>query len=261
MVNLYVRIRKSLVQTAYLFAFYVLARIALRSQDKAHDALFLPLQLTYTLPVGDGAENVIDVRLQARQNDLGFRIAETAIELYYLDSVLRFHEPAIKYALERAALSHKPSGNRLHNLFQGEIAVLPADERKRSVGSHAAGIRPPVSVEGAFVVLRQHHRIDLFTVHEAEEGEFRAFKIVLNNHLSLAESVVQKHVFKSLIGIGKILRNHYALSSGEPVVFQHDWKSILRAHIFEGLCIVLESPVGSRRNSVLLHDSLGEVLA
>ena len=89
MVNLYVRIRKSLVQTAYLFAFYVLARIALRSQDKAHDALFLPLQLTYTLPVGDGAENVIDVRLQARQNDLGFRIAETAIELYYLDSVLR----------------------------------------------------------------------------------------------------------------------------------------------------------------------------
>ena len=186
--------------------------------------------------LGHSQENVVDIRLQSREHDLRFRIAETAVEFNHLDTVRGLHQASVEDSPEWDAFLRHSGGNRLHDMFQGIFLIFGIDKRKSGIGSHSAGIGTLVTVEGALVVLGKNHRNDFLSVHETEEGELRPGEEFLHDHLAVSEPVVEKHIPERLVSLLKILCNDNALSGCEPVIFE-DYRELSLPDVCQ--CLVI----------------------
>ena len=236
------------------------SRIAFGGEHYAHGHGLLPFQRLRLAGKGHGLEYVVNVALEQRQHHLGLRIPETGIEFYHLDSLRRLHQSAVKHSAQRAVFPAHCSGCRLHYLLVSVIPVAPVDERKSGIGAHASGIRSPVAVEGALVVLGKRHRIDLFPVHEAHEGELGTGEEILDHYPALAEAFVEKHHLQGLLRFLEIGGYHHSLACSQSVIFQ-DCRERTGADIGEGLVIGAEGLVSGGRDAVFLHELLGKLLA
>ena len=238
----------------------VFSGIALRRQHDSESHGLLPLERLGLASGGHGVEDVEDVALEQRQHDFGLGVSETGVELYDLDAVGRLHQSSVEHTRKRAAFLHHGFGGAAHYVPVCELLVLTADERKPGVGSHTACIGALVAVEGALVVLGERHRPDSGPVDEAHERKLRAFEIILDHDLALAEGVIHEHALQGPLGLDEIRSYDDSLSGGESVVFEHGREGP-RAHIVEGLLVTGKAAVGGCRDVVFLHQLLGKLLA
>ncbi|CCX54495.1 unknown [Bacteroides sp. CAG:1060] len=171
----------------------IFSRITLGCQDNSHrHSLFPPKRLRST-GYGYGLENIVRITFKQRQHNFRFRIAETGIELYNLDSVRGLHKTSIEHTGKRTPFGTHGFRRRHHYLLKRIVPVLLRNERKSRIGTHAAGIRPQVPVKSPFVVLRQRHRIHILSIHKTHERKFRTSEEILHNHLAFSELFFKKH--------------------------------------------------------------------
>ena len=246
------------VQALDLVSFFVVARIALRGQHDAQRGEIVPLQLRIA-SLGHGTEDVDDVALQARQHHLGLGIAETGVELDDLDTPRSLHQSAVEHALEGTPLGDHCVGHGLHDLLQRIAFVLRRHERQGRIGAHTARIGTLVAVVGPFVVLRQRHRPHLVSRNEAHERKLGTFEVILDDHLALAELVVEQHIPQRRFGLGHRPGDHHAFSGGQSVVFQHCGQRT-PLHIGQRPGIVGECAESGCRDGIFSHQPFGELL-
>ena len=110
------------------------------------------------------------------------------------------------------------------------------------------------------MVLRQCHRIDISTVHEAHEREFRACEEFFDNHLSFSELVIQEHILERFLSLFQSLGDHNSLAGCQAVIFEH-YRNRAAPDIFQSGIIVLESLECCGRDVIFRHELLREVLA
>ena len=250
-----------LLRTANREALFVVCRIAFRREDYAERRLIAPLRSRRErLALCNITKNIANIAFEQRQNDFGFGVAETGVELDYLHSVARQHQSAVKHARKRTALGDHRTRRRNHNLLEREPLDLLRNERQARIGTHTARIRTLVAVESALVVLRQRHRIEPLAVHEAHERKFGTFEVVLDHHPTLAEAVVEQHVAQCGIGILHRFSNHDAFARSQSVVFQHS-RQRTRNDVCARLLVGRERPIARSRDVVFRHKFLGELLA
>ena len=137
-----------------------MCRIAFRSHHDTDCRLIAPLypiletgNRVKVPPVGHSGEDIVNIAPQPRKHHFRFRIAETCIEFYHLDTVAAFHQPAVKHALERPALGNHGFRNRFHYRMQGKIPVRLSHERKPRIGAHSSRIGTFIPIVSAFVIL------------------------------------------------------------------------------------------------------------
>ena len=239
-------------------ALLIAARIALRGKHHAQRGEVVPLERRLAA-VGHGAEDVDDVALQTRQHHLGLGVAETGVELDDLDALGRLHQTAVEYSREGTALLHHRIGRTLHDVAQRELLVLGRDEGQGRIGSHAARIGTLVAVEGALVVLSQHHGPHLVTRDETHERKFGALEEILDDDLTLAETVVEQHPAQRLVGLLHRGGNHHALAGCQAVVLEHG-RPRTRGDVGARLFVVGEGVEPGRRHAILGHQPLGKLL-
>ena len=220
----------------------------------------VPLHLRNRTMLGYRKENVVDIRLQCREHDLRFRIAETAVEFNHLDSVRGLHQASVEDSPEWDAFLRHSGGNRPHDMLQGIFLIFGIDKRKSGIGSHSTGVRTLVTVEGALVVLGKNHRNDFLSVHETEEGELGAGEEFLHDYLAVSEPVVKKHIPERIVSLLEILGDDNALSGCEPVIFEY-YRELSFPDVCQCLIIPGECLVSRCRDIVTSHESLGEILA
>ena len=109
------------------------------------------------------------------------------------------------------------------------------------------------------MVLRQHHRPHLVSRDEAHERKLGAFEVILDDHLALAELVVEQHIPQRRFGLGHRPGDHHALAGGQSVVFQHRGQGT-PLHVGQRPGVVGECAEPRRRNAVFGHQLLGELL-
>ena len=155
-----------------------------------------------------GASKGNDNTLANAVRELGTWIGESGNSLVYggsksglmgeiAESVLRaggLHQSAVEHALEGTPLGDHRVGHGLHDLLQRIAFILRRHERQGRIGAHTARIGTLVAVVGALMVLRQRHRPHLMSRNEAHERKLGTFEVILDDHLALAELVVEQHM-------------------------------------------------------------------
>lgn len=95
------RVLENLIDTLNLETLLVRTGITLGRKNETENSIRRPLGKRHRSLVGNSPENLENIGLQTRKDNLGLRIAETAVELDNLDSVRSLHKAAIKHTAER----------------------------------------------------------------------------------------------------------------------------------------------------------------
>ncbi len=170
------------------------------------------------------------------------------------------NESAVEHAGERYSLVGHRVGHRLQDGAEGGLPDFFGDKRNRGVGSHAAGVGPPVVVERTFMVSCDRQRIQLAAVHQTHEREFRSVKELLDHHASLSETFVKEHVAKGILRLAVGEGYNHSLSRCESVVFDHN-RHRSRLDVCKSFVKVGEGAVRSGQYAVAAHQVFGEFLA
>ena len=109
------------------------------------------------------------------------------------------------------------------------------------------------------MVLRQRHRPHLVSRNEAHERKLGTFEVILDDHLALAELVVEQHIPQRRFGLGHRPGDHHAFSGGQSVVFQHCGQRT-PLHIGQRPGIVGECAESGCRDGIFSHQPFGELL-
>ena len=142
-------------------------RVALRCHDDADSRSLFPGERGYLqFSPGTGDEDRKEIGVEQRQDSLGFRIAEAAVELEDFGAVPGEHEASVEDADEGAAFGGEAVDDRLDQ----EPRILGGERGRadggRSVGAHAARVGAEVPVEEPLVVLGARHRHDVRAIAE-----------------------------------------------------------------------------------------------
>ncbi len=175
----------------------------------------LPGQLVVVaeLAGGRGEQQAAERGLQHRQQCLGFRVAEPAVELDHAQTARRERETGVQEAAERrTAAAHLVDGRLQHLVgdLGNQTIRCPG---QRCVGAHTAGVRAFVVVAEPLEVLRGLHRQHRRTVGDREQRHLGTVQELLDQHLVTTGRVRERLV--------AVRRHHDALAGGEPVVLHH----------------------------------------
>ncbi len=110
------------------------------------------------------------------------------------------------------------------------------------------------------MVLRQRHGPHLGPRYETHERELGPFEVILHDHPTVAEAIVEQHVAQGRFGLLHATGDHHPFSGREAVVFEHR-RQRPRSHILHRRTVVVERTVSGRRDAVAHHELLGELLA
>ena len=212
--------------------------------------------------VGNRLHHCQQVALQQGQHHLGLGIAETAVILDDLRSLLCQHQAEIEAAAEFPAfLLHGPDGrqeDRLHAFLRDLLRV----EGIRSNSSHAAGVRAVVTVLRPLVVHTGNHGFHGCSVGESQNGNLRTFKVLLNNDLiaALPEFLIFHDLPHSRPGFPAGHGHGHALAQGKSVRLDHG-RDRRGFQVFKGFFRIRKNLVRRGGNTIFLHQVLGENLA
>ena len=177
-IDMHGRVIENLIHAGNLVALLIGTRVALGRHDETHYGIGRPLGHGHRDIIRHIPENLENIRLKTRQNHLSLRITEAAIELDDLDAVRSFHQTAVEDTLERNPLGNHAGRDRLHDMLQRINLILLGNERKRSICTHATGIRPLITVKGTFMILRQHHKAADLVISRAGASSISEFCLI-----------------------------------------------------------------------------------
>jgi hypothetical protein len=135
-------------------------------------------------PGGGRGQRLEQVSLEAREDRLGLRVAEAAVELENAWPVVRQHQAGVEKALERCAscceLFENGAVDRLHEL----VRFVGVEVRDRGVAPHPARVRSLVVVEQPLEVLGRGEGQGPPSSAEGEERYLLAFEELFDNDLA-----------------------------------------------------------------------------
>ena len=202
--------------------------------------------------VQDGGQRGVE----ALEDRLGLRVAETHVEFDDADALRGHREAAVQEAAEGGAATHHLGDDGLGHLVDNALRGLFGEPRQGAVGAHAARVRALVAVAHALEVLRGLQRHDSSTVSEAEERDLGAVEVVLDDDRS---RVARQAGARMLRGLGAVGGHDDALAGGKRVIL-HD---VGGTQIVErGLNLVQRGARegASRRHAGIGHDLFRERL-
>jgi len=191
-----------------------LRRIVLRGEDDAHGGALSPGQLsTRRITPRRCSEQLEEIAFEQRNDRLGLRIAEPAVELEDTRTVLGQHQAGVQQADERRSSRRELGENRNVDSLDERKCIGRAHTRDRRIRPHASRVRPLVAVEGPFEVLRRDERQRCAAVADREERDLRSLEELLDDHVA-CRPLERTH---RLVDLGFRATDVYALSRGEPV--------------------------------------------
>ena len=138
--------------------------------------------------------------------------------------------------------------------------ILLSDERKRSIGTHATGIRALIIVKSPLVILGENHRLHLRTIDKTKERKLRTREELLHHYPAVTELVIQKHILQCSVSFLESFSYDNTLAGSKTVILQHNRK-LSGIDISESLIVVRKSTVSRGRDIVFGHQRLCEILA
>ena len=229
-------------------------RVAMGCDDDADGSTAAPLQrgVAGEPPGGGRQQHFAERGLEAGEQRLGLRVAETCVELHDTEPPGRECESGVDEADEGgAAATEFVDGGLDHAVHHvgDEAGRCP---RQGGVGAHAAGIGAGVAVPDPLEVLRWLERQHAGAVTEREKADLRPVQVVLDDHAPAAGSVPDGGV--------PVVGDDDALACGQPVVL-HDVGGAELVQRSHHLAHVEAEPGVGSRDAGRLHDLLGEGLA
>ena len=207
-----------------------------------------------------GSQRFID----AREDDLRFRIAQPYVELDDLRTGRGQHQADVEKSAERLAFSGHAGDHRLDDLARHARLERGVHQRARRERAHAAGIRPAVVVEDALVILRGTDRQRAFAVADEERGDLGSGEALLD-HQTIAggpEATLAHRCGDRRLRRRSILGDDDALAGSQSVGLQHEREAErARAHHRQRFVEGVGGMKTRRRHAVTCHERLGEGLA
>ena len=129
------------------------------------------------------------------------------------------HEPGIKDTAVGDATLLEFAHDGQNDLLLDHRKPVGRNNGRRAVGAHAAGVRAPVAVEDALVVLRTRQQDGVLAVNHREDGTLFSVKELLDQDLRAggAELVGDEHVVDRGLGVRHCLGDDNALAGGQSV--------------------------------------------
>ena len=122
-----------------------------------------------------------ETALDHRKNDLRLRIAEAHVELDHPRAGRRQHEADVEHPAVVAPLGAQTVERRVDDVAHHPRLELGAEERARSERTHAARVRPRVTVEDALVILDRGQGQATPAVGDDEEGDLGPRQALLDD--------------------------------------------------------------------------------
>ncbi len=91
--------------------------------------------------------------MQAHQQRLGFGIAKAAIEFENTRPLVSHHDAGVEHAAKRTPAAFHGMDDRHKNGGLNLLQQLGRRQRRRAVGTHAAGVWALVIIKGGLVIL------------------------------------------------------------------------------------------------------------
>ncbi len=209
-------------------------------------------------------EDVVDVlskvRGQARQDNLGFWVAKTGVELDDLGTLVGQNQASIEHAQIRPAVRNHALKNRLDNGVNRCVHHALRQVGNRSVSPHTTCVGTLVAVKGTLVVLGCRQNVKLVAIDQSKEGKLLTRQELLDDHAGtrVAELVVQEHLPCRFDRLLDGFRHDHALAQCQAVRLDHDWCTLLFDVGF-GFFEVGKCAKGCCWNAVFDHDLFGKV--
>ena len=214
------------VETTDFFAIFIRAGIAFGGHDDADCRARIPFEagVLVEFAFGGGHEEFGEVALEPHENRLGLGVAEADVVFEDFGAVLSEHDAGVEDASEGAIFFAHRVDSRDQDVLNDFFHRLIGDERSRAVGTHAAGVRTLVAVEGGFVVLRGFEWDNRFAVNQGEDTCFLAFELFFNDNSfpSGAEFFIEHHATDNVFGFINRVANGNPFSSGQAIGFDDD---------------------------------------
>ena len=202
-----------------------------------------------------------DVRTQAHQYGLCFRITEPAVEFNHPRCAGGIdHESRVEKTREGRAVGREPAHSWGDDLPHHTLVHGGRHHRGGRVGAHPPGIGTPVGFFEPLVILCACKRHDVLPVRHDDEARFLALQEFLDDDLisGIAETPRQ-HLLCRGVGLVQCLGDHHALARRQTAGLDDDGGP-LGAQPRRIVVGAREGPVRRRRHRVSLQELLGECL-
>ena len=209
-------------------------------------------------------ENIGKTAFESGKNRLGFRIAETDIELKHLRTVFRNHDSCVDNAAVVKFFLPDAFQKTLKHFFINLFHQRIRDDRGRGVSAHSARIGPLVIVQETFVILRRNQRNYRFAIGQRENRRFLADqKFFDDDDTSRCPERSAEALLDRILRVFPAGGDNDAFSGGESIRFDNDAAPcvIFFADIFQSAFLVSKTGISGGRNAVFDHELLGEILA
>jgi hypothetical protein len=211
--------------------------------------------------LGGGPEEGEDIGVEARDDDLGFGVAEAGVVFEHAGAGGREHDADEERAAEIDTLVGDGVDGRFHDFLLDLGEQRGGDDVGGGVGAHAAGVGAGIPVADTFVVLRGGEDDVVSSGGDDEDGGFFAEHAVFDENLAArgAEFVAGEHVLDGGFGFGEGLGDDHAFAGGESVGFDYDGGAAL-ADVGEGGFDLGEDARGGGGDAVFEENLFGENL-
>ena len=239
----------------------VVGRVATGRQHDANARAWVPLRFDLVQGLGEGGfHQQHQARLQAQHHRLGFRIAETAVELddFRVTGFVDHQACVEETGVHVAFIGHATHGWPDHQVHDALVHV-GGHHRRRGVGTHAAGVRAAVAVADALVVLAGGHRQYVLAVDHHDKAGFFAVEEFLDDHArtGVTKGIAGEHVAYGVFGFLQGHGDDHAFTGSQAIGLDHDRCAFL-TQVSQGRFDLGEVLVIGRRDLVASQEVLGE---
>jgi len=162
---------------------------------------------------------------QHRQQRLGLRISEPAVELEHVErAVGREHDAGVQYPLIGRTPRRQLPQRRLEHPATQLFPQTVGGDAHGAVGAHATRVGPGVAVPQPLVILGGGQQDELVAVRERQHRELLTLEKVLHHHFAarVAERSLREH---GAHGTGRVIArgaDHGAFAAREPRSLHHE---------------------------------------
>ena len=199
-------------------------RVSLRRQDdtdgdvgKRRDALGRKPSLRA------GQEQLRQVEIEQRQDDLRLRIAEAAVELERHRSLGGEHQPGIERAAIGPPLGAQPGDCRLQHAFPHASHDLRIEVMHRRVAAHSSRVRTLIAVAQPLVIPRRGQHGEPLAVDDGDHAQLLPVEELLDDDpiARRLKRPVDQHRADRVLGLGRRRADQHAFAGRQAVRLHH----------------------------------------
>ena len=241
----------------------MVAGITTAGQDHGQGVLGPPAQAHVAEHAVDGTQQQLhEIGHQPWHEHLALWVAEPDIVLDELRAARGQHQAGVQDAGEGRSLGGHPGQRRAHDLRHHPFDHRGVEARGRRVGTHPAGVRPLVAVEGALVILGGADLERVHAVAQREQACLLAVEELLDHDRAAGGAeAAGKSVANGRHRLGRRHRHHDTLAGGQAVRLDDDGRALgFDMGQSRGFLVPAEGPERRGRDGMPGAERLGEGL-